>query len=76
MCVFLFKSEERCSQKKKKKENGDVWIFSHKQQKPLGVSMESSVFVKWCLGKMRQQCWDRWMAGGQRRVGADVMETG
>lgn len=36
---------------KKKKENRDVWIFSHKQQKPLGVSMESSVFVEVVFGE-------------------------
>ena len=66
MRVFLFKSgEERCSFKKKKKieESG----FSLINNRNLWECPWKAVFLwKWSLGKMRQQCWDRWMAGGRR----------
>lgn len=51
ICVYFCLNQKKDVHLKKKKENGDVWIFSHKQQKPLGVSMESSVFVEVVFGE-------------------------
>lgn len=60
--------------KKKKKKKMEMSGFSLINNRNLWECPWKAVFLwKWCLGKMRQQCWDRWMAGGQRRVGADVM---
>ena len=49
ICMYFCLNQEKKDVHLKK--NRGVWIFSHKQQKPLGVSMESSVFVEVVFGK-------------------------
>ena len=68
--VYFCLNQEKKDVHLKKKKKIEMSGFSLINNRNLWECPWKAVFLwKWCLGKMRQQCWDRWMAGGQRRGG-------